>query len=230
MDEDLHLKPGFSGETTNDDHGSQYMGTFFGGAKHFVIEGGTFNINQAAPNNLPTYWARDPIGAEKLNAEEARILGFPDLAWRIEVMGGSWNSSVYHGIREFHEAKGFDVNGQDVAIELGYPLFHVSCTRDGLLSRLREIDADDEYSESEEVSGGEDDEPISVDAEDALDAETASDFESEMNDGPANVHDDEMMEGKSSWDLDADNQVHQGPNVPPSDRLEEDEVFAMFCC
>jgi hypothetical protein len=85
--------------------------------------------------DCPAYWARDPTGAEKLNAEEARILGFPDLSWRIEVMGGSWNSSVYHGIREFHEAKGFDVNGQDVAIELGYPLFHVSCTRDGLLAR-----------------------------------------------------------------------------------------------
>jgi hypothetical protein len=33
------------------------MGTIFAGAKHFVVEGGTFNINQAAPNNLPsTHW------------------------------------------------------------------------------------------------------------------------------------------------------------------------------
>lgn len=38
------------------------------------------------------------------------------------------------GIRQFHEAKGFDLNSQDVAIELGYPLFQVSCTRDDLLA------------------------------------------------------------------------------------------------
>ncbi|KAJ7850143.1 hypothetical protein B0H14DRAFT_3137705 [Mycena olivaceomarginata] len=44
------------------------------------------------------------------------------------------------GFRQFHEAKEFDLNSQDVAIELGYPLFQVSCTHDDLLAYLREID------------------------------------------------------------------------------------------
>ncbi|KAJ7692629.1 hypothetical protein B0H14DRAFT_2651625 [Mycena olivaceomarginata] len=78
MDEDLQIEPGFAGETTNDDHGSpvwvqaehhlmydRYMGTFFVGAKHFVVEGGTFNINQPAPNHLPilNYEIRPNVGS-----------------------------------------------------------------------------------------------------------------------------------------------------------------------
>jgi hypothetical protein len=72
-------------------------------------------------------------------------------------------------------------------------------------------------------------EPISVDAEDALDAETASDFESEMNDGPTNVHDDEMMEGKSSWDLDADNQVHQGTRTMATRQVSASPFYRTQC-
>jgi hypothetical protein len=36
-----------------------------------------------------------------------------------------WDDFVYSGIREFHQAKGFDPYSQDVVRELGYPLFEV---------------------------------------------------------------------------------------------------------
>jgi hypothetical protein len=38
----------------------------------------------------------------------------------------SWDTSVYDGILQFHEGKGFDPHSQEVAIELGYPLLELS--------------------------------------------------------------------------------------------------------
>jgi hypothetical protein len=60
---------------------------------------------------------------ERLSAEEVRNFGFPDINLKMSVTGLLWDSSVYDGIRQFHEAKGFNPFSQDVSIELGYPLF-----------------------------------------------------------------------------------------------------------
>ncbi|KAJ6532570.1 hypothetical protein B0H19DRAFT_1272830 [Mycena capillaripes] len=64
------------------------------------------------------------------------------------VRGRTWDDGVYTGIRQLHEAKGFDPWSQAVAIELGYPLFQVSCEMNGLLAHLQESDAGDDYSDS----------------------------------------------------------------------------------
>ncbi|KAJ7111773.1 hypothetical protein C8R44DRAFT_882828 [Mycena epipterygia] len=37
-----------------------------------------------------------------------------------------WDASVYAGLRQFHRAKGFDPESQDVARLLGHPLFQIS--------------------------------------------------------------------------------------------------------
>ncbi|KAJ7197712.1 hypothetical protein C8J57DRAFT_1029209, partial [Mycena rebaudengoi] len=66
------------------------------------------------------YWSLDPSGTERLGSEEAERLGFPSFTVRM-----SWDDLVYAGIREFHEAKGFDPYSQDVAREFGYPLYEV---------------------------------------------------------------------------------------------------------
>ncbi|KAJ6532578.1 hypothetical protein B0H19DRAFT_902576, partial [Mycena capillaripes] len=71
------------------------------------------------------YWSCDPSGAECLSAEEAKNAGFPDIEFNMWVLGSSWDDSVYTGIRQFHQAKGFDPYGQEVAIELGLPLYQV---------------------------------------------------------------------------------------------------------
>ncbi|KAJ7744825.1 hypothetical protein B0H14DRAFT_3167481 [Mycena olivaceomarginata] len=175
----------------------------------------------------PGYWSMDPSGVARLSAEEARDCGFPDISTFQTVWAYSWDTEVHAGIRQFHEAKEFDLNSQDVAIELGYPLFQVSCTRDDLLAYLREIDTGNNYSESDGMSDGEDYESISADAEDTLDVEIPFDFDGEMTDGLPVVPDMEMV---SFGDLDGDNQVHQGPSVPLSERLEEEEVSAMLYC
>ncbi|KAF8214551.1 hypothetical protein K438DRAFT_881824 [Mycena galopus ATCC 62051] len=59
MDEGPHIEPGFASETANDDHGSQHMGSFFAGAKHFVVAGGTFTNNTHPP---PSNFRTIPMG------------------------------------------------------------------------------------------------------------------------------------------------------------------------
>ncbi|KAJ6532519.1 hypothetical protein B0H19DRAFT_965839, partial [Mycena capillaripes] len=76
------------------------------------------------------YWSRDPSGAERLSAEEARNEGFPDIALRMLALGMSWDDGVYTGIHHLHEAKGFAPWSQEVATELGCPLYQVSCEGD----------------------------------------------------------------------------------------------------
>ncbi|KAF8214543.1 hypothetical protein K438DRAFT_881727 [Mycena galopus ATCC 62051] len=80
------------------------------------------------------YWSVDPSGAERLSADEARTLGLPEIHSRTEVLIKYWDCSDYDGICQFHKAKGFDPYSQDVAIELGYPVFQVSCQRDDIFA------------------------------------------------------------------------------------------------
>ncbi|KAJ7259435.1 hypothetical protein C8J57DRAFT_1024207, partial [Mycena rebaudengoi] len=71
------------------------------------------------------YWSLDPSGAQRLGSEEAERFGFPSFTVDMTVQTRSWDDLVYAGIREFHQAKGFDPYSQDVARELGYPLYEV---------------------------------------------------------------------------------------------------------
>ncbi|KAJ7231481.1 hypothetical protein C8J57DRAFT_963190, partial [Mycena rebaudengoi] len=79
------------------------------------------------------YWSLDPSGAQHLGSEEAERPGFPSFTVHMAVGAQSWDDLVYAGIREFHQAKGFDPYSQDVVWELGYPLFEV-CGKTDILS------------------------------------------------------------------------------------------------
>ncbi|KAF7340614.1 hypothetical protein MSAN_02133100 [Mycena sanguinolenta] len=72
------------------------------------------------------YWSLYPSGIDCLSPEEAKQLGFPPFQLTATVWGHSWDASVYEGLRQFHEAKGFDSYSQDVALHLGYPLYQLS--------------------------------------------------------------------------------------------------------
>ncbi|KAJ7669893.1 hypothetical protein DFH06DRAFT_1468648 [Mycena polygramma] len=74
----------------------------------------------------PAYWSLEPSGAQPLSTEEAMELGFPTLQFSTEVLGSSWDSSVYAGLAKFHLAKGFDPYSQDVARHLGHPLYRLA--------------------------------------------------------------------------------------------------------
>ncbi|KAJ7231556.1 hypothetical protein C8J57DRAFT_180297 [Mycena rebaudengoi] len=83
----------------------------------------------------PAYWSLDPSGAQRLGSDEAARLGFPSVTVSMIFTICSWDDHVYTGIREYHQAKGFDPYSQDVARELGYPLFEVR-GKTGILSRV----------------------------------------------------------------------------------------------
>ncbi|KAJ7340609.1 hypothetical protein DFH08DRAFT_748059, partial [Mycena albidolilacea] len=74
----------------------------------------------------PAYWSFDPTGADPLCLEDADNLGFPSLRLSVNILGRSWDASVYAGLRQFHQAKGLDPDGQDVAQHLGCPLYELS--------------------------------------------------------------------------------------------------------
>ncbi|KAJ7706603.1 hypothetical protein B0H16DRAFT_1258642, partial [Mycena metata] len=71
------------------------------------------------------YWSLDPEGIEALSTEEAVRLGFPPFQLSTTVSGQYWEASVYAGLRQFHQAKGFDPDSQDVARHLGHPLYEL---------------------------------------------------------------------------------------------------------
>ncbi|KAF7364404.1 hypothetical protein MSAN_01101100 [Mycena sanguinolenta] len=73
----------------------------------------------------PAYWSLDPSGSIPLSPEEASRLGFPSITPITQVYASSWDESVYAGIRKFDESKGFVPESQELAKELGYPLYEV---------------------------------------------------------------------------------------------------------
>ncbi|KAF7368227.1 hypothetical protein MVEN_00142600 [Mycena venus] len=71
----------------------------------------------------PAYWSLDPAGVERLSMEKAIQLGFPSFQLTTEIQGRCWDASVYDGLRQFHHAKGYAPESQDVALHLGHSLY-----------------------------------------------------------------------------------------------------------
>ncbi|KAJ7089930.1 hypothetical protein C8R44DRAFT_648610 [Mycena epipterygia] len=86
------------------------------------------------------YWSFDASGEQRLSDDEAEchgfpsFNGFPNLNLSIRVTGKRWNDFVYHGIRQFHRAKGFGPDSQDVAQLLGCPSIQLSCASQAILA------------------------------------------------------------------------------------------------
>ncbi|KAF7359844.1 hypothetical protein MVEN_00709800 [Mycena venus] len=100
----------------------------------------------------PAYWSSDPYGSERIPREEAEQRGFPGIQFSIDMaMGHCFDERVYTGIRQFHKAKGYDPDRQDLARELGYPLFQAWA---GLHCSRAHIQETNETGEDEELLGG----------------------------------------------------------------------------
>ncbi|KAJ7177200.1 hypothetical protein C8R46DRAFT_49346 [Mycena filopes] len=92
--------------------------------------------------DYPAYWSQDPSGLEPLSADDADTLGFPTLSPRTRVTGRCWDASVYAGLRQFHAAKGFNPDSQDVARHLGYPLYEPVCKVDPTSAHIDSLPED----------------------------------------------------------------------------------------
>ncbi|KAJ7679423.1 hypothetical protein DFH06DRAFT_511072 [Mycena polygramma] len=90
----------------------------------------------------PAYWSRDPSGIQHLSTEEANRLGFPCIQLETELFVSSWDASVYAGLREFHHAKGFDPDSQDLARHLGYPLFQLTSETEAPFAHVTDVGPD----------------------------------------------------------------------------------------
>ncbi|KAJ7745110.1 hypothetical protein B0H16DRAFT_1889480 [Mycena metata] len=71
----------------------------------------------------PVYWSTDPSGVSRLSPEDANSLGFPGFALTMLAWVNFWDDGVYAGLRQIDQAKGFDPDTQDVARQLGHPLY-----------------------------------------------------------------------------------------------------------
>jgi hypothetical protein len=86
------------------------------------------------------YWSLDLSGVDRLSDKVAKELGFPAIRLQMQVYVMSWDASVYDGIYQFHKGKHFDPYSQEVALELGHPLFQLSCNREALLAHRTHIE------------------------------------------------------------------------------------------
>ncbi|KAJ7315710.1 hypothetical protein DFH08DRAFT_1039399 [Mycena albidolilacea] len=141
------------------------------------------------PDSL-AYRSLNPSGLDRLTLEEATRFGFPTFQCIAQVVGHSWDTSVYEGLRKFHQAKGFDPDTQDLAWDMHCPLYR-------LVSKVNEAeedwDADDDsnYTQtsidsdaatSEQDNWDVDDEPNYPQTSDDSDAEAYSE-EDDNNSG-----------------------------------------------
>ncbi|KAJ7804744.1 hypothetical protein B0H14DRAFT_3869068 [Mycena olivaceomarginata] len=65
---------------------------------------------------------------------------------------GCWGANVYAALRQFHQAKGFDPDSQDVAWRLGYPLFQLPSAVDALFAHVDDADFDSQEDDQEPVN------------------------------------------------------------------------------
>ncbi|KAJ7928242.1 hypothetical protein B0H13DRAFT_1007536 [Mycena leptocephala] len=108
--------------------------------------------------DCPAYWSLDPSGAERLSSEEAAEVGFPSIRLDTVIFADSWDADVYAALRQFHQAKGFDPDSQDVARHLGYPLYQLPSAVDALFAHVDAADSDSQEDNQEPVDIDVDDE------------------------------------------------------------------------
>ncbi|KAJ6474166.1 hypothetical protein C8R45DRAFT_1103163 [Mycena sanguinolenta] len=99
-------------------------------------------------------WSLDPSGNNPLSDKEALSLGFPSLALRTTVDVTFWDDSVYVGLRKFDECKAFNPESEDLAKELGYPLFESVSQATTRRDLTHKDDYSSSYSEAESTTVG----------------------------------------------------------------------------
>ncbi|KAJ6532594.1 hypothetical protein B0H19DRAFT_1272850 [Mycena capillaripes] len=104
------------------------------------------------------YWSRDPSGMEHLSTEEARNEGFPDIEFCMWGCGRTWDDGVYTGVRQFHQAKGFDPYSQEVATRLDIAVD----SSDGLIVQKNDTEDNSDSEGDDDFSYSEDEEPDAV--------------------------------------------------------------------
>ncbi|KAJ7096870.1 hypothetical protein C8R44DRAFT_989149 [Mycena epipterygia] len=77
------------------------------------------------PESPIYYWSLDAAGKYRLEPDDMRCLGLPELDLYITYTGYSWSKAVYAAVRKFHRAKGFDPDTSEVPRHLGIAMYGV---------------------------------------------------------------------------------------------------------
>ncbi|KAF7359780.1 hypothetical protein MVEN_00702900 [Mycena venus] len=185
------------------------------------------------------YWSLDPSGTDRLSTEEAEWLGFPTFQLNTEIWRASWDDSVYAGLRQFHQAKGFDPDSQDVARHLGYLLLRLSSEIDPpfdhVLEALNEGDLNTLFTEDElgylETSANEPaEDKDSLVKEDDQDSSISNDESEDIKSSVGNNHEFSARELIASGELpDVEPPVPQDDMpVPRATKLLMNIQMALF--
>jgi hypothetical protein len=88
------------------------------------------NSNGRLAIHLPTesawyYWSLDPNGLDPIPEDVLDDLSLPEVHFLAMVFCRQWSREKYDAISDFHSAKGFDPDTQDIALKLGYPLVDI---------------------------------------------------------------------------------------------------------
>ncbi|KAJ7821413.1 hypothetical protein B0H13DRAFT_369501 [Mycena leptocephala] len=129
--------------------------------------------------DCPAYWSLDSSGAERLSPGEAAELGFPSIRPDTVIFTAHRSADVYAALRQFHRAKGFDPDSQDVARHLGYPLYQLPSAVDALFAHVDDADFDSQEDNQVPVD-------IEVDGENNVHGSTTTSEEP----GPPSLHDE----------------------------------------
>ncbi|KAJ7927336.1 hypothetical protein B0H13DRAFT_1048751 [Mycena leptocephala] len=129
--------------------------------------------------DCPAYWSLDPSGAERLSPEEAAELGFPSIRLDTYIVVDKWDADVYAALRQFHLAKGFDPDSQDVARHLGYPLYQLPSAMGPLFAHVDDADF---------VSQEDNEDPPNIDTDDENNVHESTTASEEP--GPPSLHDE----------------------------------------
>ncbi|KAJ7768010.1 hypothetical protein B0H14DRAFT_358721 [Mycena olivaceomarginata] len=111
--------------------------------------------NQLTVINLPDaekyYWAFDPAGLDQLTHEIAEDIGLPTPEFRIEPWGLLLEEEETNLIHEFHAAKGFDPESQDVAVVVRCPLVDIEAMKRSTQELTEQHSMIDPDTDSDEV-------------------------------------------------------------------------------
>ncbi|KAJ7033914.1 hypothetical protein C8F04DRAFT_1395766 [Mycena alexandri] len=168
--------------------------------------------------DCPAYWSLDPSGVRRLSTEEATRLRFPSFQLTTRVHEYSWDTSVYAGLRQFHKAKGFDPDSQDVARHLGCPLYQLSRDMDPLFAYvggLRDDDEDwfDNNTDEGETNNEWEDAQRLVEVEDGDSAENS---DANADEGPLNAYTEPPQQNKAEAYQEPAHNGAQDPNSAES--------------
>ncbi|KAK7027662.1 hypothetical protein R3P38DRAFT_3354663 [Favolaschia claudopus] len=138
------------------------------------------------------YWSFDPSGVDRLSEAKACELGFPAIYVSMRSWGQGWSDTIYTGLRQFHQGKGFDPDSQDLARHLGYPLYQLYSDHEKSLN----VDPGGE-AHIEEASSTDPDHRVDEDKQDNLDMVQDEESESVSKSGALDEDSEDMVASSS---------------------------------